>query len=390
MSPLPIAIVIGQLTQGGSERQLAMFLARCDRARWSPTLYVSGELGPWEGPIRALGIPIRLLTGGPWAKLHGFYEACRAQRPTCFFSWSSYTNVYGLTLLGTPTRRIGSFRNALFSDLPTTFRAAWARASVAGISVAVCNSRDTLEGLRTVGPRLAAVYVPNGVELPGPTAIEVNRRHWRAALGINQDEILVVGVGRLAPQKNFSLFLDVIARVTRDAPVRAVIVGDDMGELASLRERVERHRLGEVVRFLGRVADAREVICAADVFLLTSDHEGMPNVILEAMAAGIPCVATRVNAVADIIQPAETGFLAPSGDAGALAAHVARLATDPALRKRIGSAARDAMMSGHDPDVVARHLWELCGDAQAVPGEVGEAHEDELSPARVVTHAEVR
>jgi hypothetical protein len=130
--PRRIAVMIGQLGQGGSERQLYFFLAHCDRTRWAPTLYVSGELGPWEEPIRALGVPVVLLTGSPLAKLRRFRAACRAERPACFFSWSSYTNGFGLALLGTGVRRIGSFRNAGFADLPEPGRRAWMTASLAG------------------------------------------------------------------------------------------------------------------------------------------------------------------------------------------------------------------------------------------------------------------
>ena len=123
--PKAIAIMIGQLGQGGSERQLYIFLSHCDRTRWSPVVYVSGELGAWEAPIRALGIPVILLHGNPIAKMWRFRSACRRADTKCFFSWSSYTNAYGLTLIGGDVRRIGSFRNAVFADLPRRGRWAW-------------------------------------------------------------------------------------------------------------------------------------------------------------------------------------------------------------------------------------------------------------------------
>ena len=105
--------------------------------------------------------------------------------------------------------------------------------------------------------------------------------------------------------------------------------------------------------------DARELICAADIFLLTSDYEGMPNVVLEAMAAGRPCVATRINGVGELIEDGATGFTA-ARDASELARHVSRLVADPDLRRRVGEAARRAVGRTRSPIEIARRLWSLC------------------------------
>lgn len=373
--PLSIAVMIGQLGQGGSERQLYLFLARCDRTLWAPTLYVSGELGFWEAPIRALGVPIVLLTGTPLAKLRGFRSAVRGQRPDVFFSWSSYTNVFALAILGLGIRRIGSFRNALFADLPDRGRAAWVWASKAALSVAVCNSRETFEAFPGGANRTCrAVYVPNGVDRIPVAQAAAWRAAWRARLGVAPDQVLVVGVGRLVPQKCFLRFIEVIAAISPRVPVRAVIAGRDDGCLAELAAAVVRRDLGETVRFLGPIPDAAALICAADIFLLTSDHEGMPNVVLEAMAAGVPCVSTRVNAVGDILRQGETGFLADF-HAADLAGCVERLARDPALRRRIGAAARAHVERAHDPLRVADRLWSLCEPAGLDRPSLAAAHE---------------
>ena len=357
--PEAVAILIGQLAQGGSERQLYMFLVRCDRTRWAPTVYVSGTLGYWEAPIRALGIPIVLLVGSRISKLRQLRTACIAQGAVCLFSWSSYTNPFGLALLGTGIRRVGSFRNAMFSDLPTRLRPLWSWASLAGISTAVCNSRDTFEQLSrrgSVSPR--AVYVPNCVEAPGPAEIARFRSKWRERLGLQDDTILILGVGRLAEQKRFDRFIDVVDRVKRNK-VKAVIAGDDLGLRSDLEERIDRLALHDIVSLIGVVPDARELICAADIFLLTSDHEGTPNVLLEAMAAGRACVATPVNGVAELIDDGTTGF-ASAQDAAELAGPVARLIADPDLRRRVGAAARAAVERGRSPTAIGRELWSLC------------------------------
>ena len=358
--PQPIAIMIGQLAQGGSERQLYAFLAHCARSRWQPVVYVSGQLGYWEEPIRSLGIEVVLLQGGRISKMRQLRADCLQRNVTCFFSWSSYTNAFALSLMGSGIRRIGSFRNAMFADLPSRFRAVWSWASLAGISVAVCNSRDTCEQLaRRPLLRPRAVYVPNVVERPAAETIAQQRREWRARLGIEDEAILVLGVGRLTVQKRFDRFIDVIARVRAEIPAQAVIAGGDFGCREGLEEEIRSLGLQSSVRLIGTVPDARNLMCAADVFLLTSDFEGMPNVVLEAMAAGTPCVATAVNAVPDLIEHGVTGFTAAC-DAADLARHVCRLARDPALRDRIGRQSRAAVGQGRDPRTLARRLWDLC------------------------------
>jgi glycosyltransferase involved in cell wall biosynthesis len=359
-APRAVAVLIGQLAQGGSERQLYMFLAHCDRTRWTPTVYVSGQLGFWEGPIRALGIPVVLLVGHRVAKMRQLRAACAAQGATCLFSWSSYTNPFGLALLGTGIRRVGSYRNAMFADLPTRLRSIWAWASLAGISAAVCNSRDTFEQLssrRALRPK--ATYVPNGVEAPSPSEVAALRAQWRSRLGLQEDTVLIMGVGRLASQKRFDRFLDIIDKVKTDGPVQAVIAGADLGCRCDLERQIEGLGLDNIVRLIGTVPDARELICAADIFLLTSDHEGTPNVILEAMAAGRPCVATRVNGVGELIEDGVTGFTA-TPDASELARHVSRLVADPDLRRRVGEAARRAVGRTRSPTEIAHRLWSLC------------------------------
>lgn len=358
--PHPVAVVIGQLTQHGSERQLYMFLAACDLTRWAPVVYVSSELGFWEGPIRELGIPVVLLRGNPLAKMWQFRAAAIAQNAKCFFSWSSYTNGFGLALMGCNVRRIGSFRNALFADLPTRFRWLWSWMSLAGISTVVCNSRETktqLAGRHGSGKEV--VYVPNAVEIFAPEQVRAWREEWRARLGLRDDAVLVLGVGRLAPEKQFARFIDVIAQVCRQLPIEAVVAGDDHGYLSGLRTKTARLGLQKVIRFVGGMPDARELMCAGDIFLLTSDHEGMPNVVLEAMAAGVPCVATRVNSIGDLIEHGVTGFVA-THNVDELVQHVVRLAGDTGLRRAFGARARAAIMLGYRQEQIAPQLWALC------------------------------
>jgi glycosyltransferase involved in cell wall biosynthesis len=115
----------------------------------------------------------------------------------------------------------------------------------------------------------------------------------------------------------------------------------------------------DVIRFIGRVPDAHQLMCAGDIFLLSSDHEEMPNVVLEAMPTGVPCVATRVNSIGDLIQHGVTGFVAARNVAD-LAQHVLQLAADAGLRCEVGARARAAVERGYQPEQVLRQLGALC------------------------------
>jgi len=360
-APLKVAVVIGQLSQGGSERQLYLFLAHCARSRWTPLVFVSGELGFWEEPIRALGIPVTLLRGDQVSKMRQFRAACIAQGVRRFFSWSSYTNAYALALVGLGVRCVGSFRNDLFADLPQRHRWVWSWMSLSGLATVVCNSQETRAALeQRVGRRKRVVYVPNAVQTFDSASIARLRTHWRTRLGVGDDEVLVVGVGRMVPQKNFVRFVEMIAEVRRSVPVRAALAGKDGGSLAAVQGRAAELGLGpEVVQFLGPVPDARELICAADVFVLSSDHEGMPNVVLEALAAGVPCVCTSVNGVQTLISHGETGFIAAPA-AEALAQHVALLAQNAPLRRAVGDRAAVQARGTYGAEDITSRLWALC------------------------------
>lgn len=354
-----IAIAIGQLAQGGSERQLYTFLEHCDRERWSPIVCVSrGPMGFWDDPIRELGIPIVLLHGNPIMRMWQFRQSCRANQVRRFFSWASHTNAYCLALWGLGVRCVGSFRNDYRFVLPDRHR--WLRswASLAGIDTVVCNSQETAAAVRSrAGDHRRVVYVPNSVQPVEDR--ESYRRAWRQRLGIQDDEVLILGVGRLTPQKNFARFIEAIARVYQTTPVQAVVAGRDDGCLESLQQQIEKSGLeSDAIRFIGPVPEARKLMCAADVFVLSSDYEGMPNVVLEAMAAGVPCVCTRVNSVSDLVKSGVSGFITDHR-ADALAEKIQLLAQDRALRQEMGARALKHVDSSFDPKTIATRLWQL-------------------------------
>jgi glycosyltransferase involved in cell wall biosynthesis len=155
------------------------------------------------------------------------------------------------------------------------------------------------------------------------------------AAGIPADVPVVLAIGRLIEQKDHATLLDAFARVHRTHPdARLAILG--WGPLeAQTKALVRSLGLGDVASVLGRV-EPRDWLARADVFAHTSRWEGFGIVLLEAMLAGLPVVATRVSAIPEIVVDGKTGLLAPPGDAVAVADALARLLDDAGLRRGLG------------------------------------------------------
>lgn len=214
--------------------------------------------------------------------------------------------------------------------------------------------REAVLRLGLIAPeRMAAI--PNGIALDrfAPTAAQSAER--RAAFGAGPDSVLIVCVARLVWFKAADVLIAAFASLAASHPqARLAFVGD--GPLReALAAQAAEAGLADRVFFAGERPDVPAILGAADVFALTSVSEGMPISILEAMASGLPVVATDVGGVRDLVSDGETGFLAPSRDAQAVAAALARLCADPDLRLRLGAAGRaraEAAFSG--PAMVAR------------------------------------
>lgn len=363
--PVPIAIIIGQLHQGGSERQLYYFLQQCDRLRWRPHVFVSASegAGQWVEPIRRLEMPICQLAGSKASKMLQLRRKCVSQGIRTIVSWSSYTNIYGLALVGQPVNRVGSFRSAGFNELPGRARGIWTWLSVRSVTTIICNSDETAaEVQRCISNRQHVVCVPNAVE--PPTDVAQSRTLWRQRLDVRDDEVLVAGVGSLKTEKNFARFIDAIAIARPGRPLRAVIAGRDMGERDALREHLRRSALpAGTITLLDDVPDARELLCAADILLLSSDVEGMPNVVMEAMAVGVPTVATPVNGLSRLIRSGHDGLITAPTPA-ALAEGLVTLADDELRRTEMGSRAR-CRMHQFSPAMVYDKVWSSLSAAEA-------------------------
>ena len=149
----------------------------------------------------------------------------------------------------------------------------------------------------------------------------------------------IVCVGRLVPVKGFDVLLDALARLPADCPGWTLEFAGDGPERDRLAARAAELGLGSRVTFCGLQQDVAPLLARAALFVLPSRYEGMPNALLEAMASGCAVIATRVGAVADMLQHDRNGLLVPPGDADALARQLHRLLCAPQEACRLGNAA---------------------------------------------------
>ena len=168
--------------------------------------------------------------------------------------------------------------------------------------------------------------IPNGVDL-APA-----RTGWRQEHGFSADDVLIVSVARLDPQKNPLLLLDALPE---DPRCHLLLAGDGV-----LRDSAQR-RAGPRVHFLGVRTDIPDILAACDIFALASDYEGLPVAVIEAMAAGLPVVATAVGGIPELVEHEVTGMIVPPRDRQALAGALSSLLHDPGRRRAFGERARE-------------------------------------------------
>ena len=325
-----VALVVGRLNVGGAEAELARLARRLDRRRFEPhviTLLDAGPLADQLGDVR----PVALGRGGKWTL--GTYRALRrelrALKPDVVQSFLFTENVFcrwvgeGVVVSGLQ----GSLTDAAETGPSPKLwleRRTWGRARAV-----VSNSEHYRNLYHKLGLDASKIRViPSSAEIR-----EADGSAVRKELGVVPEEVLVTCVARLVERKGHE---DLLAA---KAPVRLLFVGD-----GPMRPRLE----GRGAMLAGWRRDIPEILAASDVVALPSRFgEGCPNAILEAMAAGRPVVAARSGGTPEVVADGETGILHEPGDVEGLRSALVRLASDAALRRRMGEAGRARARERH-------------------------------------------
>jgi glycosyltransferase involved in cell wall biosynthesis len=197
--------------------------------------------------------------------------------------------------------------------------------------------------------------IENGIDVAQFAPSPERRNAARAALGLPAEAWVIGSIGRFAPEKDFPLLIRAAAPLL-GADARLVIVGDG-DQMGAVRSVVEAQGVQPFVTLPGPRQDVSLLMAAFDLFVLSSRMEGMPLVVLEAMAAGLPVTATAVGGLPKLISEGVTGFLVPSGDADALRARLEALRADPEAARAVGARARAHAHQHHSRDrMVERYL----------------------------------
>ena len=225
------------------------------------------------------------------------------------------------------------------SDLPLadTFRHRWSnRAFVDAMIVNSEAVRNTIENQNPWFPREQIQVVYNGIETEAYEHGDRNR--IRSEFGVAEDFTLFLAAGRLTHQKAMEVFVDAAEILSaKHKSARFIIAGSGPQE-SFLKERASLKNLQGILHFAGQRDDIPDLFSACDIFAVSSRHEGLPNIVLEAFAARRPIVATRVSSLPELIEDGVTGLLVPPEDPHRLAQSLERLMLDSATAARLAEA----------------------------------------------------
>lgn len=216
--------------------------------------------------------------------------------------------------------------------------------------------QDTL--IRDLGAPSKLRVIYNGID-PSPfESAKANRETVRKALGVLTHERVVISIANLIPYKGISDLIEAAAAVTERMPhVKFLLVGEDRGIQKQLEAKAPRLGISQQVIFLGQRLDIPDLLAAGDLLALSSHEEGFSNVILEAMASGLPVVATDVGGNREAVMDGITGWLVPPRDPVAMADRILDLLGDPERAGSLGRRGRERVKEAFTIDrMVAAHM----------------------------------
>jgi glycosyltransferase involved in cell wall biosynthesis len=351
MTRRKICFVLPSLHGGGAERAAVQILNALDPAAWDRSMYLFRREGPYLNKVDSR---IALSAGqsasriGRWRELRRFLRVSRPDVVVAFLSYFSVLSAVRAAAIGarvvfnqqTPT-------TAFLDDADYHWRRPWHRRLFSattriGYRLAdrvVTTSRGVADDLvsRFGVPSLRIEVIHNPVDLARIAGAVIEpldpafERDWMPPV--------IVAAGRLADAKNYPLLIDAVAVLRERVPARLFILG--AGELEDrLRRRIAERKLDGDVVLCGFQDNPWKYVARADVFALTSRYEGFGNVLIEAMACGVPVVATSSPGTREIVGHGIDGLLVDRHEAADVAAALERLLTDEALHRRLSAAAR--------------------------------------------------
>ncbi len=358
-----VAFLVDGLWVGGAERSIAELLPELQRLGVEASvLCLRRRTEGVEAEVLAQGVDVIFLEPGTYvAQSREVAQVLRRRRPDILLSSLFRANLVARLArrTGVPTLIVNSLTNCAYE--PARYRdpgvTAWRLGVVRRLdgwtarrwvdyfhAVSEAVKESAVRSLGIDARRVGVVPRGRSPERLGRPSQE-RRLAARQALDIDPETPLVVTVGRQDYQKDQASLLLAMARVRRRFPEALLAVagrrGSMTGKLQDLRKSLD---LESSVRFLGHVENVPDVLAAADLFAFPSLYEGMPGAVLEAMALGLPVVATDIAPVQEVVDPGRNALLVTPGAADELASAVERLLADGSLRDAFGQAGRDLFL----------------------------------------------
>lgn len=352
MGRLRVLEVVGNITfAGGAQRQVLEVVRRLPGERFEvDVVYLQGDEGLAQG-FREAGAAVHDHGFAPWDPVGVLRTAAllRRKRFDLVHAHLSRAEIVARWALGWSRLGPAKLPLVVHKHNEDPWWRGWflsrVHASVTRrAEVLVAPSRRVAEFYRDPQLRVAEPerfrVIPFGRVSPEPPARDQARPAVLRKLGLDSGARVILAAGRLVPQKRHDVLLDAFARVLESRPGATLAIAGAGALEASLRERAERDDLAGRVRFLGLVDDLPTWLAGCDVFVNSSDYEGLPLVVLDAMAARAPIVATEVSGVPDCVVDGATGRLVPPGDVETLARALAEALDHPERARAWGEAAR--------------------------------------------------
>jgi glycosyltransferase involved in cell wall biosynthesis len=358
--------VLPSLGGGGAERVAVTILNGLEASAWDRSMYLFERKGPFLEELSPL---VRVSSGN--AKSRGRRVSSLRQyfartRPDVIVTFLSYVSVLVAARLAKSGARIvfnlGTPVSAFLQDPDYVWASPWRRFLFAMTARLVYPRADlivaTSAGVRDdlcdrYGINADRVrIVHNPIDLTQIAAAsrepldEPDRSAWVAPV--------VVAAGRLAHAKNVPLLIDAFALLRRSVDARLFVLGQGEEESA-VRERVTQHGLADSVRLCGFKQNPWRYIAKADVFALTSRYEGFGNVLIEAMACGVPVVAAASPGSREVVSDGVNGLLVEDHRPADVALALERIVSNPALRSRLAAGARDSAAAYAVPEIVGTY-----------------------------------
>lgn len=357
--PRRIAFGITELDPGGAERMLTELVTRLDRLEWEPRVYCLGPEAHYAEVLRNQGVPVTCFGANGMQSaprvLWQWTQALRKFRPHILYTWLFHAN-----LLGRFAGRWAGVPHVISGIRVAEKRSPWHgrldRWTNRLVERNVCVSRGVADFMeQTVGldPR-KTVVIPNAVDTQRFTNIvPADLTVWGIPIGSR----VFITVGRLEPQKGIDVLLAALPILFSQATDMHLLIVGHGPDRPRLEQQAQTLGISDRVHWAGQQAEIPSLLAACTALVLPSRWEGMPNVVLEAMAAGKPILASNVEGVAELVQPGTNGWLFPPDQPQILAETLTHFLYDSTATSRMGRESQSIISERFTIDIyVSNHI----------------------------------